>query len=456
MIFNIPPDGADPQLTMSPIPSEWPLELPKEDQIKKWGDSLCFMPDEFHSDFFKYSMDCLSPWMDGMPKADMGKWILQRAARDFDFEGSMCESYDRYMLSKHGGGRAKPKWAERIGKKYKWLAMYQLASRLHDHVKRKKDTWDPEPLRTPMILLEERKMDPTVPFGITHGERNSEAWWIGDSANLQEGAHLSDSDWVNLESDLPSLKKLLSTKVSDSQQWLMLVTYPAWDDRPEDADWGQQYRQVWIHLESYLVSKDEIDTGYSCLHRRNFFGQWMRQGASWLYGFAGEYPWATPFNLEPDERHSTGGYGHKLSVNYMPVWNELAVEWEYDASLENNFHMLIPARVFFSPSNLWWDGQGGYAVQKGNSVFRDPSVTEVGPRALISDIGDLLIRLDSLDLRLIWTLIGEKWILGGRHDKLTPSRTFSQIARLEEDGSIQIGDRVFFDDYDKDTGPTSG
>ena len=89
-------------------------------------------------------------------------------------------------------------------------------------------------------------------------------------------------------------------------------------------------------------------------------------------------------------------------------------------------------------------------------MFRDISVSEVGPKALIADIDDFLERLDRLGLRLIWIVLGEKWILGERHDKPTPRRTFSQIGRLEEDGSVQIGDRVFFDDYDRDTGPTVG
>lgn len=455
-ILNILPEGCDPQETMQPISSEWPLELPSEEQTENWGESLRFKPNEFFSDFFKYSMNCLRPWMHAVPKADMGKWMLQRIARDFGYEGSMCERYDSYMLDKHGGGRAKPAWVERVGKKYQWIAMYQLASRLHDHVERKEDSWTPEPLRTLLILLEERKIDPTLPSRIIGGDRNSDAWWIADSANLQIGEQISDSDWVKLDSDLPFLEKLLSIKECDGQRWLLLVSYPSWDDRPEDADIDEQYRQVWLHIESYLVAKGEVDIGYNCLHRRNFFGQWMRQGASWLYGFAGEYPWATPFNIERDEYRSTGGFGHELPVVYTPAWNELAVEWEYDASLEENFHMLIPARDFFSPSDLWWDGQGGYKIKNGKSVFRDISVINVGPRALIADIDDILKRLDKLGLRLIWTVLGEKWILGGRHDEPKPSRTFSQIARLEEDGSVQIGDRVFFDNYDKDTGPTSG
>ena len=452
--LNALPQNCDPLLTMQPIDSEWPQVLPSDDQIEAWGKLLRFRPNEFFSDFFKYSMNCLRPWVHAFPKKDMGAWILQRIARDFGYEGSGCERYDGYMLGKHGGGRAKPRWAERIGKKYQWIGMYHLASRLHDHIERNQDSWTPTPLQTPFILLEERKLDPTLPCRIAGRDRNSDAWWMGDSANLQVGEQLSDEDWVNLDRDLPSLEKLLSVKEYGDQRWLLLVCYPAWDDRPEDVGLDEQYRQVWMHIESHLVAKDDFKYGYECIHRRNFFGQWMKQGASWLYGFAGEYPWATPFNIERDEYHSTGGFGHKLPVIYTPAWNELAVEWEYDASLDENFHMLVPARVFFSPSDLWWNGKDGYKIKNGKDVFRDISVLDAGPRTLIADLDDLLERLDRLGLRLIWTILGEKWILGGLHDNPTPTRIFSQIAGLNEDGSVQIGDRVFFDDYDKDTGPT--
>ena len=110
---------------------------------------------------------------------------------------------------------------------------------------------------------------------------------------------------------------------------------------------------------------------------------------------------------------------------------------------------------FFSPNDLWWNGRDGYRIVDGRTVFRDPSVTEVGPKALIADADDLLERLKKADLSLIWTLLGEKWILGGTVGKPTPRRTFSQIARLKDDGSVEIGERVFFDDYKKDASPLS-
>jgi hypothetical protein len=425
------PDGCDPELTMKHINSQWPLVRPTDEEVKRLEDLPKLAHSCLEDDFYVYSMDCLQPWYQNISKEDLGKWILQQVATGLGYEGSGCENYDRYMLGNFGGGRGKKTWAERIGKKYQWIALYQIASRLYDHVDRIHDDWEPTPKRTPMILLEERKMDPTLPPKIIDSERNADAWWLGASANLQIGEHLSDSEWVNFADDLPSLEDLLAIKNFDRQNWQLLVSYPDWNNRTEDADWNDPYRRVWIHLESYLVDKNDIEIGFNCIHRRNFFGQWMRQGASWLYGFAGEYPWATPFNIEPEEWHSRGGFGHELPVTYTPSWNELAVEWEYDGSISNNIHMLIPARIFFTISDLWWNGKDGYRMVAGDSLFRDPSVTEVGPRALISDADNLLKRLDRLGLRLIWTLLGEKLTIGGRHDTPAPRRTFSQIAKLK-------------------------
>ncbi len=446
------PENCDPVSIVQSVSADWPLEIPAGKQVEEWAKVVHFVPDEFFSDFFKYSMNCLRPWMHAMSKSDMGKWILQRVARDFGYVGSGCESYDVMMLSRYGGGRGKPVWAERIGKKYQWIAMYQLTSRLHDHVERKSDSWEPEPLQTPLILLEERKLDPTLQPELP--ESNEEcSWWIAATADLDTDTNLSDEDWVAREDDLPRLDVLLSTVEHQGQKWRLLVSYPSWDNRRENTDLNEPHRNVWIHLHSYLVRKEDFTTARHSLLTRNFFGKWMPEGAEWLCGFAGEYPWGSAFNTEPEEWHSRGGFGQKLPIKFIPAWNTLVMEWEYDASLPRNFHMLVPARVFFSPNDLWWDGRDGYRLLSGRTVFRDPSITEVGPASLLADADDLPERLERLGLRLIWMLLGEKWILGGSHDRQTPRRTFSQIAYLEEDGSVHVGERVFYDDYDKDTGP---
>ena len=452
--LGVLPEGCEPELiTTQPIPSEWPLEIPPDEQVKEWSKIVHFWPDEFMSDFFKYSMECLRPWQHAVFKTDMGKWILQRIARDFGYVGSGCEKYDHYMLSKYGGGRAKPVWAERIGKKYQWIAMYQLASRLHDNVERRRDSWEPDPLRTPLILLEERQMDPTLSPKIPTSERSTNIWWIKTSVNFQEHEQSENKSWIRLEDDVPRLEDLLQSFEYADQRWQLLVAYPSWNNRKEDADFDSKYRYVWIHLQGYLVPKDQTDRAFTTLHKRNFFGRWMPEGATWLYGFAGEYPWATSFNTEPEEWYGFGGSEHKLPFECVPTWNGVAAEWEYDASFPENKHFLVPARIFFKLGDLWWNERDGYRLINGRTIFRDPSLTQEGPSSLIVDLDDLIVRLERLGLSIIWTLLGEKIIIGGIHSEPTPRRTFSQVARLKEGGTIEFGEMVFFDDYERDRGP---
>jgi len=449
------PEGCNPQNSMQPIGSEWPLKLPSEEEVEGWKRLPRLALSCLDDDFFVYSMECLRAWQHDMPKEDMGRWVLRRVAVDFGYEGSGCEAYDAWMLSEYGGGRGKPVWAERIGKKYQWLAMYQLASRLHDHVERERDSGEPEPLRTPLILLEERRLDPTLPHNVGAMGRQADAWWIGSQADLPWGEQFSDAEWVEQERDLPSLDELLAIREHQGQRWQLLVSYPAWDNRKPDAEWTEPYRHVWTHIESFLVPKGDIVAAYDALDRRNFFGRWMPQGALWGYGFVGEYPWATSFNTEPEEWHGRGGSGHDLPVTCTPTWNQIAAEWAYDASLSANMCIHVPSREFFEPRDLWWDGRDGYRLSDGRTVFRDPRVTEGEPSSLLADADDLAERLDRIGRGIIWTLLGEKLIVGGPDGKPAPRTTFSQVARLTESGDLQIGERVLFEDYDKDVGPST-
>lgn len=447
--LNALPDSCDPMLTAEPMGSPWPLELPTDDQVDTWGGLLHFRPDDFHSDFFSYSMNCLSPWEHGVSKTDMGKWILMRAVRDLGYEGSGCEQYDRYMLGKHGNGRAKETWAERIGKKYQWICLYQLASRLHDHIHRNQNSWEPKPLIKPLILLEERKFDPTLPWKVSERERRTGNWWIGPSVDFGHTEKLTDAEWISSKTDVPSIEKFISPIDHNGQTWRLLVSYPSWTNRQEDAGWNDPYRYMRIFIQSYLVRKEDLNTAYNCLLQRNLFGGWMPDGASWVHGFAGEYPWASAFNIESDEYNGRGGFRGVLPVIYEPTWNQLAVEWKYDSSILSYFHMFVPARNLFKMNDLWWNGENGYKQLSGKTVFCDPSVTESGHKALLVDANNLQERLKKLDLCLIWTLLGEKLIMNGSEVR----KTFSQVACLNENGSLRIGKLVFFENYDQDTGP---
>lgn len=441
----------NPELTLEPINSEWPLKLPSADDVNAWSKVIHFAPGHL-CDFFVYSMNCLKDWQHAFSKKKMGEWIVQRIAHDFDYINSGCERYDNYMLGKYGGGRSKPEWAERIGKKYQWIALYHLASKLHDHLKRKRDRWSPKLLRRPFILLEERKIDTTLPK-MSVRENKANPWWIKSPVDLGSSS-ISDDKWVATEMGVPPLEKLLPIFKHEGQNWLLLASYASWG-HGVDNDWKQPYRHSWIHIQSYLVHEKFIKDAYACLNTRNFFGAWMPQSSSWLYGFVGEYPWGTAFNTEPESWNSLGGDDKMLSFSCKPSWSRIAVEWEYDASLSRRFHMIVPSRKLFTPKDLWWNGRDGFRLIGGRTVFQDPSIDHPGPSSLITDADDFHQRINSLGYRIIWTMLGEKLICGDSHNdngKILRG-TFSQIACLKRDSSLAFGELVFFEDYNKDTGP---
>ncbi len=448
--------GIDPTITSHRKPKTPQPEIPTDAEEKAWegekehGAKLV-VRSCLHDDFNHYSIGCLGGWDHAMSKPAIGRWIAKRVLNDFGYRGSKCSGYDSIVTNETGGGRVKPKWAERIGKKYQWVAMYQLASLLFDSVDRENDSWERTTGRLPLILKDERKLDPTI----THSERPdrtpSACWWIGGNVDLDSTRQIDYATWVNRRDDLPSMESLLAPKDNRGQRWLPLICYPSWSEYRESRPYGEPYRSTWIQLRSFLVPDAQFNKAKKAVSRRNFFGNWMPNNAKWLYAFVGEYPWASACNVETDDwlGFDTKVIGSK--IEFVPVFNKVVCEWEYDATLPASIYFNVPAREFFNAGSLWWNGVDGFATPEGRTVFRDPSASEGGPSTLLAETDELLLRLEKLGYRLAWTLLGEKYVLGDPSGD-TPRVTYSQTAFLNKDGSIKLGDRVFFDDYDKDQG----
>jgi len=67
------------------------------------------------------------------------RWFLSQAVElGYPGPSDMCARYDYLMMNKYGAGRSKPKWAERLGKKYYWIFLCRLAGQVADHVPRHK------------------------------------------------------------------------------------------------------------------------------------------------------------------------------------------------------------------------------------------------------------------------------------------------------------------------------
>ena len=426
--------------------SNWPLQLPSDEDVEQWADSLRFRPNQFHSDFFKYSMRCLDRWEHGLSKIDMGKWIAQRVALDFSFVGSGCEDYDRFILHEYGGGRAKPVWAERIAKKYAWIALYQLGSRLHDHVEARHKSWEQtNRTKTPLILPERRKLDPTIPETGPWVASRVDVWSVPIPNDLDTPRTSDFEIWVN-DHIAPTLKDLAQPTSRGDQRLRPIMAYLSWDGAERHSGTPDLYRETWAHLKSYIVPIGKLDIAYKNLLGRSLLGRSLPDAMHFLYGFAAEYPWGTVFDISDDEEDEISyGFPRELPTPLIPAWSEIVCEWQYDVS-RSDVWIRVPSRRLLDGS-LRWNGKGGFAPPGGSAAFVDPSYRTDSPPSLLADTDLLNLRLKDNGLAMILTLCGEKRVLAPdyRAGAALPWSTFSQVGYL--DGSTEhFGDLLFFDE----------
>lgn len=434
------PSGVDLKSVRTQLQSEWPLSIPSEDDVERYDKSRRDYPrlhtSCLHDDFYTYLLSRLEPFEHTIPRDAMGRWVLRHIIEEMGYGGKALASYDGYMVYHHGGGRGRPGWAERIGKKYQWIALARLAARLVDHVKPKRRSWEPKPIGVPLTYEQGRDIDPSLLAGNCSPAQDGPSWWMPEGYDFAALSALSNAAWARRTDDIPQTLRLLNAITGpDSRQWLLLEGFPEWSARPCDENDDSPYRQIWMHIRGYLVAAGAARKAMRWLAKQDFSNRWMPEGAEFHNGFIGEYPWAVPFTLYPDKYLSRGGGGTKLPARLRPVCNSISSSFDEDATREKGITICVPARLFFEDERLRWDGLNGYGVPGEQLRFLDPSITERGRPALLVDrvyILDYLLRTGQC---LIWTVLGEKLIIRQKATEFA-RLTFNQAHLMDHEGML--------------------
>lgn len=448
--------GLDPELPTKPRASGWQIVLPTDAQMsarEKQSKAMALViRSATHDDFNHYTIRCLSPWMNKHMNADaICKWVIAHVAEELELASTTnCDPFDVSIAHKDGGGRSKPAWAERVGKKYQWIALFRLSSKLHDHFEREKDSWTPAPQRTPLILQEERKLDPTLTRPTEPERAAKDCWWLPSEMDLTPTQSMDIHQWQQRTDDVVTLEKLLGPTTHDGQRWVPLTMNVQLSEYSDERPAGQPYRSQWHWVQAFLVSIDTFDRTIAALDGRNFFGGWLPDGGKWLHTFVGEYPWATACNTEPDSYLGVDRGVRDTALKFQCATNQVVAEWEYDATLSSSIYVQVPAKQLAARHH--WNGTNAFLEQTGRIVYLAPTIGHGGPSTLLADVDALLPILDRLGFRLFWTLMGHKNLLGDSATR-TADNCWSQLAILELDGKITIRPVAFFDDEQRSAGP---
>jgi hypothetical protein len=431
-----------------PYKSLWIKELPTNQEIDKFKY-------DYKSEDFKDNYWSVNTILSSMTTeygrgiggyGDFGRYVFQSAVaswKDFDpqllsnaavkrifelgYDAEKHGYFDRHY-SRYGNGRSGHK-AERIGKKYQWIAFHEILAKLADNFpmydmyyfkkeKRQKyeGPWEPGI----------RDIDPTIIIKKTGKDKynNSQIrWWLKETYNRWE---LDNDSWVYDNIGLPDFAKIILVNDLQNVEWFSLHSYPQWSE-PEklgEDEWDNPRKDLRYYIKSYLVPKNQLKKVFNVACKtRQGFNDWNFDMRNWSNIFYREYYWSPScvfmenpyygYKAWQSVYNSKGNYIGRVAITSQRyTWSE-----EYDCSKEDTISFLIPNKIIFEGMKMKYSKEEGKLLNDQNQLICfDPSVYNESPSSLLIRKDEFLDFLGKNDLSVVWKVIGEKMIIGGRND----------------------------------------
>lgn len=425
----------NPRTFRPPYDSAWPLVWPSADEIAPYKDSYQRLPKLYRScfddDFERYTVrSALRNYNHGVDEGAVLRWIFFHVL-ELGYETRQIVNFDRYMVATFGPGRARPSWAERIGKKYQWVAFYRVLGHIKDHVKKKRARWDPPPPKIPRLqALSQRNIDPSVTIRASAPDAE-QAWWAPVVYDLAKHRGQTDAAWLDMVDFPHPAPALAVADPATGRRYYVLQAYLDWTEASNNDEQIYPYRHVYMQVRSYVVPKRFAAKTWRWLHGQNFMGRWMPEGSDLHGGFLGEYPFALPFRgAFSDERHDSRS---QLPGPMYPTVYTVSCEHGFDA-FQSGMSVFVPSPRLLN-GGVRWNGLDGYE-SSGRALF-DPSIRSAGPQAFLADVEYIDALLRSRALSLMWTALSEKQAITGNGPNHLGYTEASHIARLQG-GRIEI------------------
>ena len=372
------------------------------------------------------------------------RWILNRVIELGWTAGLLGEVDAQLIDEKRWRSVSTP--AERIGKKYQWIAYHEFLARVSDNFEFRTDTINDLPGRYdgPWQLGNVRDVDPSIILRETRRggwASDPNNWWFRkEYTNWGKGR-----DWLSNSSDLDGMDSLLEvTNPSDEKRWLVLEGSYSWEEPtpPGEERYENQRCQLWIHTHGYLVRKSELEKLRDWARGQDFHGDWMPRPADLYQIFLGEFHWSPAYRFFATDNYYREGWTQegrftRLPVPLLPIaegYNQEATD--SDRSITEGIYLRLPCKEVAALFDLHWAGFGAhFCDESGTLISHDPSALEPGPSVLLFRKDRFIDVLERSKLAVFWVVVGEKHMVGESSD---PTRDYE--GRLVISGFAVLGD----------------
>ena len=343
-------------------------------------------------------------------------------------------------------------FTERIGKKYQWMALYELLAQVsdkfpiinEDYISNEKNIPYQGPWQDNI-----RNIDPTI----TCTKNLPEVYCEFEESYPPE--NFLNDNWIGDIQDLPDFSRIIESNMKIGEttlNGLILEGNLTWIKRPDFGQEEYPKKEIWCQIRSYIVKNNEFDKIVPILKHKNFNGRWMPESHENYELFNKEFYQSIAFdyfyNNGRNEKRELNLNDNKYDVNVTTS----KYSGSERSSVVNKNYMRIN-KTLFEELNLKYGEENSFIYDESNNVvgFDTNEFYNTRNTAFIFNKEKLMDYLKDNNLKIFFTILGEKMIINlwGVDSKI---QTFSGVYYFNDNddikGEIKPYSRCYFEELE--------
>lgn len=435
------------KLITPPYKSKFPMRFPSKKTIEKMCETY---KDDIGFSEVKSSMDT------GVGYGDFGRYIFGNTLKKF--KGIDLDKLERWVIKRimklgydpkihdkkrptyYGRGTSK---IERIGKKYQWIAFYEIVALVADKYLIKPEWGEKEGHYCSGTLeLGLRQFDPTLLIkgaNILPYEQPVKSW-ISNRDYLS--SNNDEQEWITEK--IPSVEDLIQFQDTNGEDWIALCHFPIWNEYPDEIenkkqeDINAKQKKMYGYINSFLIPNSNVEEFIEIYDSDSIKTKDALNLLNWRSVYFKEYYWSTTYK-KTNENRDIGLWNHLViddtdtNIIYANTAQRHIWEAEYDYSKnESSLAFDIPTEILYKGMNMHYEGVPEYYC--GNEmVCYNPGVNQQSNYLLLIKKKSLSEWLKKNNLCMFWLVTIEKKIVKGHMGSIQWS-DWKGMYTLSDDG----------------------
>lgn len=370
-----------------------------------------------YGDFGRYEFQSAVHDWDNFDPNDLSNYACKLIFEKYGYDVEKHGEFDRNVRSQERDDNIQ----ERIGKKYQWIALYEVLARLADNHQTvdpstegkdsQKYMWCQGPWE-PFV----RNIDPTVVHSRQEAEKKSKRKIYRPKYSDWED---TNQNWIVSDKILPKP----AYAISDDDDWLTLEAHLSWNEPVliGQDKYDHPRKQLWYQVRSYFVRDEEAEDLINWLKKQHFMGRWFPEGPSQEYRiFSREYYWSPAYRFFANNSYYGGNSWEKVvdrknkeltTAKVLPTSE--GYNWESGLK-DNRMAFLAPREIMFTGMGMQFSRNLGEWNREDGKIACYYTFSEKEGRSALVIKKELIQQfLSENKLQIFWTCLGEKMIIGG-------------------------------------------